>query len=74
MRCGLWAIFVLLALAHAAIAAERSVATGDELRAAIKAAGAGDVIVLRDGTWTDVAIDVTTPQVTLRAQTPARSF
>jgi len=72
MRFSLWTVIVLLPLNAAAPAAERQAATGDELRRAIAAAEAGDVIVMLDGEWTDVAIDITTAGVTLRAQTPGK--
>ena len=65
-------MIAVLSVSAIAGAAERQAGDADELRAAITAANAGDVVVLRDGTWTDVAINVTTAGVTLRAQTPGK--
>ncbi|MEA2734145.1 MAG: poly(beta-D-mannuronate) lyase, partial [Humisphaera sp.] len=62
---------ILAVMTRAAIAAERPVATGDELRANIAVARPGDVIVMRDGEWKDVFIDITNP-LTVRAQTPGK--
>jgi poly(beta-D-mannuronate) lyase len=63
---------VVLAMARVAAGAERSATNGHELRAAIVAAKAGDVIVMSDGEWTDVAIDVTTAGIAIRAKTPGK--
>jgi poly(beta-D-mannuronate) lyase len=70
-------VVIVLALAGVARAGERTVANSDELAAAIKAAKPGDVIVMRDGEWKDVVIDVTTggsaqSPLTIRAQTPGK--
>lgn len=56
---------------------EVRVATPAELQTAIRAAGPGDVIVMADGTWTNVDIlfeaeGAPEDSVTLRAETPGR--
>src|SRR5688572_27316207 len=70
-------IALLLTIAPSALAADRPAANGDELRAAIAAAKPGDQIVLRDGEWKDVSIEITAggdkdKPLTLRAQTPGK--
>jgi len=77
MRIWVVPMLIALAMASAAGAAERPVANSDELRAALAAAKPGDFIVMRDGDWKDVFIDVTSggsedKPLTFRAQTPGK--
>ena len=65
----------MLLLADAAGAAERRAADAGELRAALQAARPGDVVVMKNGVWKDVAIEfraeaTAKAPVRLRAQTP----
>src|SRR5690242_9649077 len=65
----------LIVLAPRAGAVERRAADTGELRAALQAARPGDVVVMRNGVWKDVAIDfkaeaTARAPVRLRAQTP----
>ena len=65
----------VLLLADAAGAAERRAGDAAELRAALQAARPGDVVVLKNGVWKDVAIEfraeaTAKAPVRLRAQTP----
>ena len=65
---------VLLAAPDAG-AAERRVADAVELRAALQAARPGDIVVMKNGVWTDLAIEfraegTAKAPVRLRAQTP----
>ena len=67
----------LFASAARSTAAERPVSTGDELATAIAASRGGDTILMRDGQWNDVTIDVTSGgendnPLTIRAQTPGK--
>src|SRR5690242_14844269 len=64
----------ILPLAHGA---DRPVGSPAELTAAIRAAKAGDVIVMRDGTWRDLNLVFTGAgrpgePIKLRAQTPGK--
>ena len=65
----------VLVWAPGARAAERRAGDADELRSALQAARPGDVVVMKNGVWKDVAIDfraeaTAKAPVRLRAQTP----
>jgi poly(beta-D-mannuronate) lyase len=65
----------VLVWAPGARAAERRAGDADELRSALQAARPGDVVVMKNGVWKDVAIDFRAEAsakapVRLRAQTP----
>jgi poly(beta-D-mannuronate) lyase len=69
--------FLYAAILPLARAAEKAVATPAELTSAIHAAKAGDVIVMRDGTWRDLNLVFTgegseSQPITLRAATPGK--
>jgi poly(beta-D-mannuronate) lyase len=68
---------VIVAAAAAPVPSDgQLVSTVDELRAAIASASAGQTIVMKDGTWSDVTIDITgvggtaAAPIRIRAQTP----
>src|SRR5436190_19172028 len=68
-------LFLLLALSTRA--AEHPVANAADIARVAAAAHPGDVLIMRDGNWTDQKIDFTakgTPEnpITLRAQTPGK--
>ena len=67
MRAFQWMMAAILP-----IAAHAAVANMDELTFALAAAKAGDIIVLRNGTWRDASLVVRTAGVTIRAETPGR--
>jgi poly(beta-D-mannuronate) lyase len=67
----------LLSLAPLAFAAEHRVSTPAELTTAAKNAAPGDVLVMKDGTWTDAKLvfeskGTAEQPVTLRAETPGK--
>jgi poly(beta-D-mannuronate) lyase len=70
-------IGLIILLAVAAAASEKTVSTAAELEAAVGSAKPGDSILLRDGTWKDVRIVLNTAgsaaaPITLHAQTPGK--
>jgi poly(beta-D-mannuronate) lyase len=72
-------LLITFATPLVAFAGGRQVATVDELREALSNGKPGDAIILRDGEWKDVVIDVKTEgteaaPLTIRAQTPGEAI
>ena len=77
MRSSLVILLMTLGSSLAAFASERTATTADELRDALATAKPGDIVVLRDGEWKDLVIELKTggvqnSPITLRAQTPGK--